>query len=219
MTGDIGQRFLYDAINGGFQNGGQALFGQRNIEFHLDLGLVTKAVNVPFKCGPQAKIIEHSRTQLKRQLANGAKQLVGDGECFRQSRGLISCGFQLEAESGEELPHLVVKLACDGMALVFLNAEEAIGQRLKARGVFFRAALGSFADSDLCFQITRAIRDLIGERAIEFGEFRGEAGVESLGVGAFQRVIEGENEFGQATVLKEKIVVRTELKRGDTGLA
>jgi len=175
VAGDVGERLLHDAVGRNFEIDREPGRRERELEFDRNAGLAGKKFGLPVERGREAEVIEHARAERKRERPHALQEIVGDGERFVEGRAGFR-GFELKAQAGEELADLIVEFLGEGAALVFLHAEEARRERLGA-------ALGVAADQDLVFEFARAGGDLIGERAVECGEFFGELGVEPRGVG------------------------------------
>ena len=151
--------------------------------------------------------------------ADGGEEFVGDGEGFGEGRagGVGPSGFELETEAGEELADLIVEFVREGVAFVFLHAKETGGEGVGADCLCGGALFGGAADDDFGFEGTGAVGDLVGEGAVEGGEFVGELGRKARSGGVAEGVGEGVGEFGEAARAVHDVVVGAEFEGGDGG--
>ena len=212
VAGDVGEGFLDEAEDHGLQVGREARGGQAQLKLERDAGLGGKAAGVPFEGGPEAEVVEDAGAELQGELADGAQEFVGEADRLAEGRGGGAGGFELETQTGEELADLVVEFVGEEPAFVFAGAEEAGGE---AAGAF----LGGAALAVLVLEVAGALGDLIGEGAVEGGEFLGEPGVEALGVGMLQGLLKGKYEFREGIRAAHEVVVGAEGEGGDGGLA
>ena len=157
---------------------------------------------MPLEGGLQAEVIEHPRPVELREFPHMRHELAGGGGGFGQfflrgGAGLRGGGFELEFQAGEHLTHLVVQLAGDGAAFVFLNLEQTQREGLQLGG----------AGGYLRF-----------ERVVECLQFPREPDVLPFDVGPPEIVVQGENEFAEIFLFLQNIILRAELEGGDGGL-
>lgn len=206
VAGDVGEGFLHDAVGGEFERSGETRGGEGELEVECKASLATHGGEVGLEGGAKAEVVEQARAELEREGADGREEFIGDADGFAEggAGGGGAGSLELKAEAGEELTDLIVQLVGEGVALVFLHAEEAGGEGV---GV-----------GDLGSELGGACGDLGGERAVEGGEFVVEFGREAGGGGVFQRARERENEVGVAAGAGEEEIVRAEFEGGDGSL-
>ena len=132
MAGDVREGFLHDPVGRGLHLGREASLDPFVLELDLDTGLVGESLEEREQGGQQPELIEHGGTQVERETADPAEQVVDDAAGLLQpgvhrGRWLIAPRFEQQLEARQQLAELVVELASQAPALGLLDLEQLPG--------------------------------------------------------------------------------------------
>src|SRR6478736_119339 len=136
VLGDVGEPLLDDAVEDNFALRVELLgvLGLGGVEAHGEAGALAEALHVVAQRRQQTQVIEHRRPELARELVDVAHrlldQVLGFAEAARGVRrdrleGGAEDG-EIHVDGGQRLADLVVQVAADALAFVFLDLEHAV---------------------------------------------------------------------------------------------
>ena len=137
---DVAQRFLHDAVDADLDLRRQPRV-HRLRQLRADAGAMRKIPKVGRERRGQPEIVEHGRVQQLRHVADAAQRGLADVARFleRGSDARVDVGAKRDADvhldGGQRLADLVVQLARQRAALLFLDVDEPRGQALEILAV------------------------------------------------------------------------------------
>ena len=156
MALNVGEAFLDDAEQGGFDRLGQAGELRAELEASVDAAAFAEPLEVFVERGDETEIIEKRRVEKIGKSADFARHLLGEGTGFfeRASSGLIvrmdglACLSETEIDGQDGLRKAVVELATDAAALFVLELEELRRELMDgALGIFHLGDVGERGDN------------------------------------------------------------------------
>ena len=139
VLGDVGQRLLQDAIHIFADNGWHVAVFEHQFGADRHAGAMRVIAQVALHGVLQPQVIEQRRPDAGGDLVNAVQQMLGPVQgaadqviLFVAVRGLGGA-LEIERHGGDHLAHLIVQIAGDAAALLFLGRHELRRQRAQAR--------------------------------------------------------------------------------------
>jgi hypothetical protein len=86
MSGDVGQRFLYNAVECRLHISWEALFKGCCLQIDIDSKFLLILFDIPAQCRQKSQIVEGARAQIYAQVADSAQRLMGQSACYSTLR-------------------------------------------------------------------------------------------------------------------------------------